>query len=363
MECSWLSGEEGWRSYLADLCKPLSDRDLRRSRFKIGPILNLDVHCDLPFGRWARFASNIATCQREGMEVLLSLNGGVSGYLFDSADEAREMAQHIWDNFMRGSDDNIINLEIESGEASSYMDLRRRLREVAHNNNQRQMHMTASSHISVHVSWRIFGSAAGHGFWHKLGGLRVWCNFTTILAWFPTSRKWYGECIKGLATSLSHHVLTLFSSGRQGTNGWKTADYLDPKRRAIALGIMQILRSARTTYVTAWQVVFFEPILNGQRVHWARIFYDLVWVNASSRWAGLLVNHLTPFLVHSHQGMGLLIREEARKALDLSSAIIQDFSTSTRRNSEKISNRQLTACTNTHKPVTSQVNSDTICLT
>ncbi|OAE35067.1 hypothetical protein AXG93_1679s1000 [Marchantia polymorpha subsp. ruderalis] len=45
----------------------------------------------------------------------------------------------------------------------------------------------------------------------------------------------------------------LFSLKRQGTNGWKTADYLDPKKRAIALGIMHILRQTRMTYVTAWQ--------------------------------------------------------------------------------------------------------------
>ncbi|OAE31765.1 hypothetical protein AXG93_4874s1300 [Marchantia polymorpha subsp. ruderalis] len=57
----------------------------------------------------------------------------------------------------------------------------------------------------------------------------------------------------------------LFSSGRSGTNGWKTADYQDPKRRTIALGIMHILRTQRTTYVTAWQVGFFERVLKGQR--------------------------------------------------------------------------------------------------
>lgn len=34
----------------------------------------------------------------------------------------------------------------------------------------------------------------------------------------------------------------LFKNGISGTNGWKTADYKDPKRRAIALGIMHILR-------------------------------------------------------------------------------------------------------------------------
>ncbi|OAE33150.1 hypothetical protein AXG93_4773s1230 [Marchantia polymorpha subsp. ruderalis] len=68
----------------------------------------------------------------------------------------------------------------------------------------------------------------------------------------------------------------LFNTGRSGTNGWKTADYKDPKRRAIALGIMHILRPMRTTYVMAWQVGFFERVMKGQRVHWTRIFYDLV---------------------------------------------------------------------------------------
>lgn len=114
----------------------------------------------------------------------------------------------------------------------------------------------------------------------------------------------------GLTRTEEFSYGSLFSSGRQRTNGWKIADYLDPKRRAIALGIMHILRPARTTYVTAWQVGFFERILKGQRVHWTRIFYDLVYVNASSRWTGPLVNHLTPFLVKFYRGMGLLTREE-----------------------------------------------------
>ncbi|OAE28913.1 hypothetical protein AXG93_4891s1020 [Marchantia polymorpha subsp. ruderalis] len=105
----------------------------------------------------------------------------------------------------------------------------------------------------------------------------------------------------------------LIGSGRQGTNGWKTMNYLDPKRRAIALGVMHILRPARTTYVTAWQVGFFERILSGQKVHWAKIFHELVWVNASARWAGPLANPLTPFLVHFYRGMGLLTKEELRR--------------------------------------------------
>lgn len=58
-----------------------------------------------------------------------------------------------------------------------------------------------------------------------------------------------------------------FKNARSGPNGWKTADYNDPKRRAIALSIMHILRPHRTTYVTAWQVGFFERALKGKRIH------------------------------------------------------------------------------------------------
>ncbi|OAE31113.1 hypothetical protein AXG93_150s1020 [Marchantia polymorpha subsp. ruderalis] len=105
----------------------------------------------------------------------------------------------------------------------------------------------------------------------------------------------------------------LFESGRQRTNAWKTVDYKDPKRRAIALGIMHILRPGRTTYVTAWQVWFFERILKGRRVHWTRIFHDLVWVNAGSQWTGPLTNHITPFLVNFYRGMGLLTRKEEKR--------------------------------------------------
>lgn len=76
---------------------------------------------------------------------------------------------------------------------------------------------------------------------------------------------------------------------------------------------MHILRPQRTTYVTAWQVGFFERVLKERRVHWARIFHDLIWVNASARWEGGLINHLTPCIVNFYRGMGLLTKEEENR--------------------------------------------------
>ncbi|OAE29423.1 hypothetical protein AXG93_4548s1000 [Marchantia polymorpha subsp. ruderalis] len=45
----------------------------------------------------------------------------------------------------------------------------------------------------------------------------------------------------------------LFRNARSRTNRWKTLNYKDTMRHAIALGVMHILRPQRTTYVTAWQ--------------------------------------------------------------------------------------------------------------
>ncbi|OAE31110.1 hypothetical protein AXG93_1928s1030 [Marchantia polymorpha subsp. ruderalis] len=72
----------------------------------------------------------------------------------------------------------------------------------------------------------------------------------------------------GLTCTKEFSYGPFFSSGIQGTDWWKTAYYIDPKRRAIALESMHILRSARTPYVTAWQVGFFERILKGQGRLW-----------------------------------------------------------------------------------------------
>lgn len=69
-------------------------------------------------------------------------------------------------------------------------------------------------------------------------------------------------------------------NARSRTNGWKTADYKDSKRRAIALGIMHILRPQRTTYVNAWQIGFFERALKREQIYWAKIFHDLILINA-----------------------------------------------------------------------------------
>lgn len=105
----------------------------------------------------------------------------------------------------------------------------------------------------------------------------------------------------------------LFKNPRSSTNGWRTAEYKDPKRCAIALGMTHILRPQRTTYVTAWQVGFFERALKGELIHWTKIFHDLIWTNVGTRWKGGLSNYLTHYLVNFYQGMELLTKSEEKR--------------------------------------------------
>ncbi|BBN01604.1 protein MpGH18.4 [Marchantia polymorpha subsp. ruderalis] len=117
------------------------------------PVLDLGGHCDAPTGACQRYASEIATCQKRGIRVLLSLGGEVGGYGFDTADEARLLAQDIWDNYMGGSSSNSplgevnldgLDLRIFSGGHRFYADLGGRLREIAQDNQYKYLYFGVS---------------------------------------------------------------------------------------------------------------------------------------------------------------------------------------------------------------------------
>ncbi|OAE33771.1 hypothetical protein AXG93_4361s1040 [Marchantia polymorpha subsp. ruderalis] len=74
----------------------------------------------------------------------------------------------------------------------------------------------------------------------------------------------------GLTRTKEFSHRPLFSLRRQGTNGRKTSDYIDPKRRATALGIMHILRPARTTTIGQSSHSLLGDFLPRQRVAYER---------------------------------------------------------------------------------------------
>ncbi|KAL2645006.1 hypothetical protein R1flu_012593 [Riccia fluitans] len=116
------------------------------------PVLNLAGHCDPPSGTCTVFASQIKNCQNKGIKVLLSLGGASGNYGFNSADEARTLAQQIWDSYLGGNGNRPlgdarldgIDLDLENGRSAFYADLGGRLREIAQNNKYKRVYFSAA---------------------------------------------------------------------------------------------------------------------------------------------------------------------------------------------------------------------------
>ncbi|XP_051134217.1 hevamine-A-like [Andrographis paniculata] len=88
------------------------------------PSYNLAGHC-LP-SPCNVFSPQIDYCQRQGVKVLLSIGGAIGSYGLSDADDARRVAQYIYDNFLGGSapdrplGDAVldgVDFDIESGDA------------------------------------------------------------------------------------------------------------------------------------------------------------------------------------------------------------------------------------------------------
>ncbi|KAL3698221.1 hypothetical protein R1sor_012297 [Riccia sorocarpa] len=103
-------------------------------------------------GYWGQDVSEIKSCQSRGIKVLLSLGGATKNYGFNSADEARSLAQEIWDKYLGGNGNRPlgdaqldgIDLDIENGRSAFYPDLGGRLREIAQNNNYKKLYISAA---------------------------------------------------------------------------------------------------------------------------------------------------------------------------------------------------------------------------
>uniref|UniRef100_A0A0D9V037 chitinase n=1 Tax=Leersia perrieri TaxID=77586 RepID=A0A0D9V037_9ORYZ len=66
------------------------------------PQLNLAGHCDAYSGTCANLTADIAHCQSMGVKILLSIGGGAGGYSLTSNQDAHDLAQYLWENFLGG---------------------------------------------------------------------------------------------------------------------------------------------------------------------------------------------------------------------------------------------------------------------
>ncbi|XP_027343439.1 acidic endochitinase-like [Abrus precatorius] len=141
------------------------------------PQLNLAGHCDPSTNECAAIGRDIRYCQNQGIKVLLSI-GGSSYSLLASSEDAKNVSDYLWDNFLGGSSSSRplgdavldgIDFDTEQGNASFVEDLARYLYLLSQTKKQ-PVYLSAAPQCPFPDS--MLGSALGTGLFDY-----VWVQF------------------------------------------------------------------------------------------------------------------------------------------------------------------------------------------
>nr|BAC77768.1 chitinase [Dioscorea oppositifolia] len=101
-------GQNGFEGSLAEACSTGNyDIVVIAFLYQFGnfqtPGLNLAGHCNPASGGCVRIGNDIKTCQSQGIKVFLSLGGAYGSYTLVSTQDAQQVADYLWNNFLGGS--------------------------------------------------------------------------------------------------------------------------------------------------------------------------------------------------------------------------------------------------------------------
>ncbi|XP_024007186.1 acidic endochitinase isoform X2 [Eutrema salsugineum] len=105
------------------------------------PELNLAGHCNPAANTCTHFGSQIKDCQSRSIKVMLSLGGGIGNYSIGSREDAKVVADYLWNNFLGGKSSSRplgdavldgIDFNIELGSPQHWDDLARFLSKFSH---------------------------------------------------------------------------------------------------------------------------------------------------------------------------------------------------------------------------------------
>ncbi|EEF49014.1 acidic endochitinase SE2 [Ricinus communis] len=135
-------GQNGNEGTLADTCASGNYQFVNiafLSSFGNGqpPVLNLAGHCDPSSNTCTGLSSDIRACQGQGIKVLLSIGGATDTYSLSSPDDATQLANYLWNNFLGGTSSSRplgdaildgVDFDIEHGSGQFWDDLARSLK-------------------------------------------------------------------------------------------------------------------------------------------------------------------------------------------------------------------------------------------
>ncbi|PKU60123.1 acidic endochitinase-like [Dendrobium catenatum] len=124
------------------------------------PQLNLAGHCDPYSNGCTGLSSDIKSCQKQGIKVLLSIGGGAGSYILTSKDDARQVSTYIWNNYLGGQSSSRplgdavldgVDFDIEGGSPDHYDDLAKYL--SAYSNQGKKVYLSAAPQCPYPDAW------------------------------------------------------------------------------------------------------------------------------------------------------------------------------------------------------------------
>lgn len=124
------------------------------------PQLNLAGHCDPSTNGCTGLSSDIKSCQAKGIKVILSIGGGAGSYYLTSAEDAKQVANYLWDNYLGGSSSSRplgdavldgIDFDIEGGTNQHWDDLARYL--SSYSIRGKKVYLTAAPQCPYPDAW------------------------------------------------------------------------------------------------------------------------------------------------------------------------------------------------------------------
>ncbi|KAG9448353.1 hypothetical protein H6P81_014481 [Aristolochia fimbriata] len=144
------------------------------------PVLNLAGHCNPSTNGCTRVGDDVKACQSQGIKVFLSIGGGAGGsYSLSSSDDAKQVADYVWNNFLGGQSPSRpfgdavldgVDFDIESGPTQHWDELANNLSGYGNQGTTKKVHLTAAPQCPYPDQW--MGTALDTGLFDY-----VWVQF------------------------------------------------------------------------------------------------------------------------------------------------------------------------------------------
>ncbi|KAM7272642.1 hypothetical protein ACFE04_027305 [Oxalis oulophora] len=132
-------------------------------------------HCDPYRNGCTTLGSQIKSCQEKGVKVLLSIGGGAGSYFLTSAEDARQVATYLWNNFLEVGQSSSsrplgdvvldgIDFDIEGGTNQHWNELARYL--SAYSSKGKKVYLTAAPQCPFPDAW--IGNALKSGLFDNI---------------------------------------------------------------------------------------------------------------------------------------------------------------------------------------------------